>query len=43
MLKPYDELRKIDVSKYTETRDGIRYLNWAKCIDLLRENGAERV
>lgn len=43
MLKPYDELRKIDVSKYTETRDGFRYLNWAKCIDLLRENGAERV
>lgn len=43
MLKSYDELRKIDVSKYTETRDGAEYLNWAKCIDLLHENGAEVV
>lgn len=43
MLKSYDELRKIDVSKYTEKRDGFDYLNWAKCIDLLRENGAEVV
>ena len=43
MLKSYNELRKIDVSKYTETRDGAEYLNWAKCIDLLHENGAEQV
>lgn len=43
MLKSYDELRKIDVSEYTEKRDGCDYLNWAKCIDLLHENGAERV
>ena len=42
-LKSYDELRKIDVSKWTEERDGAEYLNWAKCIDLLHENGAEQV
>lgn len=43
MLKPYKEMRKIDVSPYCESRDGYLYLNWAKCIDLLRENGAEYV
>ncbi len=43
MLKSYEELRKIDVTPYTEERDGARYLNWAKCIDLLHENGAEQV
>lgn len=43
MLKSYDELRKVDVSKYTEKREGFDYLNWAKCIDLLRKNGAEKV
>ena len=42
-LANYSELRKIDVSKYTEERDGAEYLNWAKCIDLLHENGAEQV
>lgn len=43
MLKPYEELRKIDVSPYCDDRDGIKYLNWAKCVDLLHENGAESV
>jgi len=43
MLKNYDELRKIDVKPYCKVRDSIPYLNWAKCIDLLRENGAETV
>ena len=43
MLKSYDELREIDVSKYCDHRDGIPYLNWAKCVDLLHENGAEKV
>lgn len=43
MLKPYDELRKIDVTPYCEKRDGIPYLNWAKCIDLLHTHGAEKV
>lgn len=43
MLKSYAELRKVDVSPYCEERDGFKYLNWAKCIDLLHENGAETV
>lgn len=42
MLKPYSELVKVDVKKYCDKRDGFLYLNWAKCIELLRENGAER-
>jgi len=42
-LLKYDEMRKIDISKYTEQRDGMDYLNWAKCVDLLHENGAEKV
>ena len=41
-LKSYEELRKIDVTQFTEERDGAKYLNWAKCIDLLHENGAEQ-
>ena len=43
MLKSYDELRKVDVSKLTEQRDNADYLNWAKVVDLLHENGAEKV
>ncbi len=43
MLKSYDELRKIDVTPFCDERDGIKYLNWAKCVDLLHENGAETV
>ena len=43
MLKPYEELRKIDVSAFTEKRDGADYLPYNKCIDLLHENGAESV
>lgn len=43
MLKSYDELRKVDVRPYCEQRDGLDYLNWAKCIELLHENGAEKV
>lgn len=43
MLKSYDELRKIDIRKYCKKRDGLDYLNWATCIQLLRENGAEEV
>lgn len=42
MIKSYEELRKIDVTPYTEERDGAKYLNWAKCIDLLHDNGAEQ-
>lgn len=43
MLKKYDEMRKVDVTPYTEERDKASYLNWAKCIDLLHDNGAETV
>ena len=52
MLKSYDELRKVDVRKYCDYRDAkddsgkkiqVPYLNWAKCMDLLHENGAEKV
>ena len=34
---------KVDVSQYCEKRDGFTYLNWAKCIELLRQNGATEV
>ena len=43
MLKNYEEMLKVDVSKFVETRDGAEYLNWAKVVDLLHENGAEKV
>ena len=43
MIKSYDEMRKIDVQPYCEERDGFSYLNWAKCIDLLHQNGAQKV
>ena len=43
MLKSYDELRKVDVSQWTEQRDNADYLNWAKVVDLLHQNGAKNV
>lgn len=43
MLKSYEELRKVDVRPYCDPRDGFLYLNWAKCIELLHDNGAEKV
>lgn len=43
MLKPYEELRKIDVTPFCDKRDKIDYLPYNKCIDLLHENGAEIV
>lgn len=52
MLKKFDELYKIDVMPYCDLKDGkddrgkaikIPYLNWAKCVTLLHENGAEAV
>ena len=51
-LKPYRELAMLDVSPHCSTRAGrdengkkieIPYLNWAKCKQLLHENGAESV
>ena len=43
MLKGYDDLIKIDVSEWTDHRDGAEYLNWAKVVDLLHKNGAKTV
>lgn len=43
MLKPYNELREVDVTSFTEKRDGADYLPYNKCIDLLHEHGAEKV
>ena len=52
MLKPFNELRKINVLPYCEMREAkddngkkiqVPYLNWAKCKDLLHEHGAEKV
>jgi hypothetical protein len=43
MLKPFAELRKVDVTTHTKQRDGADYLPWATVVDLLHEHGAERV
>lgn len=43
MIKSFSEMKKIDVSPYLEKRDGIDYLNWAVCKQLLHDNGAETV
>jgi hypothetical protein len=52
MLPGFNELRKVDVLPCCDMRDAkddkgkdikVPYLNWAKCIDLLHEHGAETV
>lgn len=43
MIKNYAEMRKVDVSPFVEKRDGADYLNWARCKELLHQNGAEVV
>lgn len=52
MLKSFAEMRKIDVMPYCELREAkddngkkieVPYLNWARCKDLLHQNGAEKV
>ena len=52
MIKNFAEMRKIDVSPYCELREikddkgntiKVPYLNWARCKDLLHQNGAENV
>ena len=43
MIKSYAEMRAIDVSPYVEKRDGNDYLNWAMCMELIHQNGAEVV
>jgi hypothetical protein len=43
MLKSWNEMRKLDISKHVKKRDGADYLPWAECLKLLYENGAEKV
>lgn len=43
MLKNWNEMRSLDISKYVKKRDGADYLPWASCLKLLHENGAEKV
>lgn len=43
MLKSFNELRKLNIDKYTKERDKMKYLPWAVVVDLLHENGAEKV
>ena len=52
MIKNYAEMRKIDVLPYCDQREAkddrgrsikVPYLNWAKCKELLHQNGAEVV
>ena len=42
-LPSFDELSKLDLTNYIEKRDGAEYINWAKIIELLHENGAKVV
>ena len=43
MLKPFEEMRKINVDEWAKDRDGFKYLPWARAIDLLYKNGASKV
>ena len=43
MLKSFNEMRKVDVTPHIKQRDGADYLPWATVVDLLHENGAEKV
>ena len=43
MLKSWNEMRQLDISKYVKKRDTADYLPWASCLKLLYENGAEKV
>lgn len=42
-IKAFNEMVKIDVSKYVKQRDKNDYLPWASCKKLLHEHGAEKV
>lgn len=43
MLKSWNELINLDISKFVKVRDKAEYLPWASCLKLLYDNGAERV
>ena len=42
-IKSWNEMRKLDISKYVKKRDGADYLPWSSCLKLLYENGAQEV
>lgn len=42
-IKSWNEMRKVDISKYVKQRDKADYLPWSSCLKLLYENGAEKV
>lgn len=43
MIKSWNEMRSLDISKYVKQRDKVDYLPWANCLTLLYANGAESV
>lgn len=43
MLKSFNELRKVDVTPYIKKRDGADYISWSTVVDLLHQQGAEKV
>jgi hypothetical protein len=43
MLKNWEELYNLDISKHIQKRDGASYLPWAVCMKLLHDNGAKVV
>ena len=43
MLKSWNEMRSLDISKYVKQRDKADYLPWASSLKHLYENGAEKV
>lgn len=43
MIKSFNEMRKVDVTPHVKQRDGADYLPWATVVDLLHDNGAEKV
>ena len=43
MLKSWNDMRSLDISKYVKQRDKADYLPWASCLKLLYDNGAEKV
>ena len=42
-IKSWNEMRKLDISKYVKNRNKADYLPWAECLTLLYEHGAEEV
>ncbi len=42
-LPSFEELRKVDLTKYIQKRDTADYVNWAVIKQLLHDNGAKKV